>query len=48
MKIQLVPKKMKFLKPSLTLIHEESVPTDKEKLVTFTLKSKAAASAREI
>ena len=46
MKSQPVPKKMKFLKPSLTLIDEEPVSTDKEKLVTFTLKSKAAASAR--
>ena len=39
-------KKLKFLKPSLTLINEESVPVDKEKLVTFTLKSKAAATGR--
>ena len=41
-----VPKKLKFLKPSLTLIDEESVPVDKEKLVTFTLKLKAAATGR--
>ena len=35
-----VPKKLKFLKSSLTLIDEESVPVDKEKLVTFTLSRK--------
>ena len=46
MKNQPVPKKLKFLKPCLTLIDEEHVPVDKEKLVTFTLKSKAATSSR--
>ena len=46
MKNSPIPKKLKFLKLSLTLIVEESVPVDKEKLVTFTLKSKASATGR--
>ena len=46
MKNSPIPKKLKFLKPSLTLIDEESIPLDKEKLVTFTLKSKASATGR--
>ena len=46
MKIANIPKKLKFLKPSLTFDDEDNAPVDKEKLVTFMLKSKAAASGR--